>query len=365
MIYNFFRKEATVASATVLCSIAMTFSILPAPTADASILSAVIGSGIQYAQLSKQLDYYNNDGRDKFFEELKSKYGVNEDPSLNERVNRIMGNLSNGIAAVDSSITKKPYNYFINNETTFNAFCSLGHNLSINTGLFDLLTNEDEIAVVLGHEMGHGQKDHPVKGFKNAIPYDLIAQIYSESQGGSYGGTLAASVFANYATATQITKPQEWEADNLAFTYITAAGYNPGACAAVWQRIMEKQGDSPANFVGEIFSPSDHPTNEQRRENYAKKLTEYSNGKVTVSNNIVKINGKDFAEIGAIDSMSSLERVYFAAGNLAAAYHNGYNTSNAYVGANNVVYLGDQAIMQAQSTDADAQELANHLNTIK
>jgi beta-barrel assembly-enhancing protease len=364
MTYNFFRKKAVIAAAVVLCSTA-TALILPAPTADASILSAVIGSGIQYVQVSKQLNYYNGDGRDKFFEELKKKYGVNEDPTLNERVNRIMGNLSNGIAAVDLSITKKPYNYFINNETTFNAFCSLGHNLSINTGLFDLLTNEDEIAVVLGHEMGHGQKDHPVKGFKNAIPYDLIAQIYSESQGGSSGGTLAASVFANYATATQVTKPQEWEADNLAFTYITAAGYNPGACAAVWQRIMEKQGDSSANFVGEIFSPSDHPTNEQRRENYAKKLTEYSNGKVTVSNNVVKINGKDFATIGAISSMSSQERTYFAAGNLAAAYHNGYNTSNAYVGANNVVYLGDQAIMQAQSTDADAQELASCLNAIK
>ncbi|MFA6851447.1 MAG: peptidase M48, partial [Selenomonadaceae bacterium] len=67
----------------------------------------------------------------------------------------------------------------------------------------------------------------------------------------------------------------------------------------------------------------------------------------------------------AIDSMSSQERAYFAAGNLAAAYHNGYNTANAYVGNNNVVYLGDQAIMQAQSTDADAQKLADRLNTIK
>ena len=42
--------------------------------------------------------------------------------------------------------------------------------MSINTGLFSVLTNDDEIAVVLGHEMGHGQKDHPAKGARRSLP---------------------------------------------------------------------------------------------------------------------------------------------------------------------------------------------------
>lgn len=49
-----------------------------------------------------------------------------------------MGNLSGAIASVDRPSTISPYNYFVNNDTSFNAFCTLGHNMSVNTGLFNL-----------------------------------------------------------------------------------------------------------------------------------------------------------------------------------------------------------------------------------
>ena len=365
MHYKTLRKKAAMAAAAAVCGISITFSAVPAPAADASILGAVISSGIQYAQMNQALNYYNGDGREEFFQEIKNKYGVNEDETLNGRLDSIMGNLSSAIASVDPSINDKPYNYFINNETSFNAFCTLGHNMSVNTGLFNLIDNDDEIAVVLGHEMGHGQKDHPVKGFKKAIPYDLIAQIYAESQGGTYASTLFANVFANYATATQVTKPQDWEADNLAFDYITHSSYNPGACAAIWQRVLEKQGSGGSqSFVGEIFSPSDHPTNEQRRENYEKKLKAYSNDKVTVKDGVVKVNGKDFITPAASDSMSGQERSYFVAGNLATVYHNNAAGTDAWV-QDGTVMLGEQAIVTPVNGDTDADTLASLLNQIK
>lgn len=325
----------------------------------------LIGAGAQYIQLNKEIKYYNNDGRDKYFEQLKEKYGVNEDQGLNDRLGGIMTNLSASIAAKDPSITSKPYNYFINTDTSFNAFCSLGHNMSVNTGLFDLLSNTDEIAVVIAHEMGHGQKDHPAKSLAKSMPYELIAQIYAAAQNNSASNS-AAGIFANYATATQVTKPQEWEADNLAFDYVTGAGYNPGACAAVWQRVIEKQGSSSSkNFAGEIFSPSDHPSNEDRRANYSKKLTELSNNAVTVSDGVIKIHNKVFMTVNDMDNLSGKERAYLIAGNLAAAYHNNKNASSAYSDDNGILYLGDQAIMTVQAGDPSAGELVDQLNRIK
>ena len=361
-----FRKKAAVTTAAAICAAALSFPALPAPTAEASILGVLVSSGIQYAQLDRAISYYNNDeqGRQKFFQEIKDKYGTNDDAALNSRLDTIMGNLSTAIAAVDPSINEKPYNYFINNETSFNAFCTLGHNMSINTGLFNLIDSDDEIAVVLGHEMGHGQKDHPAKGIRKSIPIDVVAQIFADAQGG-YAGAMGATIFANYATALQVTKPQEWEADNLAFDYITHSTYNPGACAAIWQRVMEKQPSQSSSFVGEIFSPSDHPTNEQRRDNYAKKLHEFSQNKVSVDNGMVKVNGKDFLSPAPAAGMSTAERSYFVAGNLAAVYHTQAQTvPDAWV-QDGTVLLGNQPIITPQNGDPSAQELANRLNTIK
>ena len=359
---SFLKKLASTITAAV-CGLTLVFGSGPAPVAEASWLGVLLGTGLQLAVMENQLSYYNGDGRSQFFDKIKSENGVNEDPALNARLSGIMTNLTGAIAQVDPSINDKPYNYFINKDKTFNAFCTVGHNMSVNTGLFDLIQNDDEIAVVLGHEMGHGQKNHVIAGFHRAIPIELAANIAADASG-SYLGALVAILGANNLNAKCITKPMEWEADNLAFEYITHSSYNPGACAAIWQRVIEKQGSNSQNFVGEIFSPSDHPTNEQRRENYEKKLKEYSGSKITVKDGKVQVNGKDFVSTAASDTMSGPERSYFVAGNLAVAYHNGTASADAYA-QDGTVMLGDQPIVTPVDGDESAETLAARLNSIK
>ena len=133
------------------------FSVMPSPTAHADILGTLFGAGVYAYQLNQQLSYYDNEGREELFHQMQQQYGVNDDPYLNARLDNIMANLSGAIAQVDPTIEEKPYNYFVNQDKSFNAFCTLGHNISVNTGMFDMVANDDEVAVVLGHEMGHGQ----------------------------------------------------------------------------------------------------------------------------------------------------------------------------------------------------------------
>lgn len=325
---------------------------------------ALIKTSAQYEALNKQIKYYDNEGRHEYFNALKEKEGVDNDSYKNEMLDRIMANLSRAIATSDSSITEKPYNHFVNPQTTFNAYCTLGHNMSVNSGLFDLLDyNENEIAFVVAHEMGHGQKDHPAKGIKKSIPLNVLASVWG-SQSGSGLETMGIQVLTNYTSANYVTKPQEWEADNLAFDYAANAGYNPGAGAALWQRVIEKMGESSTNFVGEIFSPSDHPQNEERRQNYAEKLTAYSNKHITVANGVIKVNNKVFMTAGATDTTSSAERAYLIAGNLSAVYHNHQKAPAAYV-ENGMVKMGSQPILIPNANEPDAYALADILNNIK
>ncbi|MBR1759670.1 MAG: M48 family metallopeptidase [Schwartzia sp.] len=343
------RKK--VAAAFLAGSIA--FSVVPAPTAHADLLGTVIGAGIQYAAMNKQLSYYDNEGRDELFQKMQQEYGVNEDPYLNERLDHIMASLSASIARVDPSIEEKPYQYFINNDTSFNAFCTLGHNISVNTGMFDMVANDDEIAVVLGHEMGHGQKNHVQNGMKDALLAQVGAAVLTN-------GSALGSVIAGLVGQVHMPRAKEREADKLAFQYLTHSDFNPGACAAIWQRVMERSPGGGSSFL------SDHPDHKDRRDTYAKSLTEYSDGKVKIDADaaLVKVNGKDFVTPAPADDMSSHERAYFVMGNLATAYHNGHSSGNAWADGS-VLMLGNQPIMECVEGDPSAPDLANRLNAIK
>jgi len=365
MITN--KLKTKIAAACLAGTLAVGFQGAASPVAAeafsiGSVIGAAIGGAITSAQVNDAISQYNNteEGRQQYFQSMKERYGVNDDPYLNERLGSIMANLTNAIGQVDGSIYEKPYNYFINNDQSFNAFCTLGHNMSVNIGLFSVIENEDEIAVVLGHEMGHGQKDHPAKGMKKSIGPQILANAAGDGLAG-IAGTLIANTWNNQG----ITKPMEWEADNLAFEYMTHSPYNPGACAAVWQRVIDKGGDSKnSGFAHFMAGGSDHPSHSDRRDNYAKKLHEYSGKHVSVQGGRVQVNGKDFVAPAASAGMSGAERSYFVAGNLAAAFRNGHSSSAATV-SGSIVMLGAQPIIECLNGDESAQTLADRLNAIK
>ncbi|WP_110955984.1 M48 family metallopeptidase [Anaerosinus massiliensis] len=362
---EFSYKQFIVRIGIMACCLLVPLSAGLSPKVEAaSITEVLLGTAVQYEYFNRQLKYYDNDGRDKYFEQIKEKEGVSDDPELNEILEDVVTRLSSSIAQTDASVLEKPYNYFVNPQTTFNAFCTIGHNLSVNKGLFTLLNhNEDEVAVVVAHEMAHGQKGHPIKGYQKSVPLNVLTQLY-KAQNQDNASQLLTNVIGNYATANGITKPQEWEADNLAFDYAVQAGYNPGAGAATWQKVIEKMGESSTNFVGEIFSPSDHPTNQARRDNYAKKLTEYSKSHVLVEDSVIKIRDSVFMQTTANDSMSGMERSYLVAGNLAAVYRNNDTIPEAYV-EHGIVKMGEQEIVIPNADEPNADELVDILNKIK
>ena len=341
-------------------SAAVTTGIMAPPVAEANterIIGAVIGGAVAANEMNKQIKYYNTteEGRQALFAELQEKYGVYYRWDLNSQLDRIFTNLTAAIGSMDASIYDRPYNYFINREDSFNAFCTLGHNMSVNVGLYSYLTNEDEIAVVLAHEMGHGQKDHPAKGMKRSLGPAVLA---------SATGTVLGAIAANIWNGQGLTKPMEWEADNLAFEYITRSPYNPGATAAVWQRVIDLSGNNAASAFDIMSGAADHPSNAARRDNYAKKLTEMSGGKVTVEDGVVYVNKKKLLTPAAAGGMSSAERSYFVMGNLAAAYKNGHAASAAYADGQTVM-LGAQPIISCTSNDAAPSEIVSLLNQIK
>ena len=355
-------KKSTVFRTTVSAALCLTLTsgaVMPKQALAWDWLSAGLALfqvGAEYAYLNKQVSYLDNKGRDKYMGQIKDKYGINTDPVANAMLGRIMTRLSDAVALTDESIVKKPYNYFVNNDKSFNAFCTLGHNMSVNIGAFTKLNfNEDELAFVIAHEMGHGQKNHPAAGVKRALPVSIVAALYA-SQNRNTASSIGAALVSTVGTAKWVTKPMESQADKLAFDYAVAAGYNAGAGAALWQHILEQNGSKSSGFA-ELFN--DHPTSISRRNNYNKKITEWSGNQVKVNeeNGLITVAGQPFYTPEKTSTMSPQEQAFLIAGNLSSVFHDGGQYEPVWTNSENPLLVGEQPVMGFDGVaEADAVE---------
>ena len=369
-----FKKKFLATLTAAALSISLTFGAPVAKAGTIDLIGTGISIGIQAAQAKAQVDanirYYNGteQGSMELYQSARKKYGVNENPVYNAMLDRIMANLTEGVAAIDPSIKEKPYKYFVANDESLNAWCTMGHVMAVNVGTFKIISSEDEIAAIVGHEMGHGQKDHSVKGQKKYLQKAITATIVGTAVGATVGGGALTSLVTNVALNHSVahgTKKQETEADVLGFDYMIHTNYNPGACAAVMQKFVELEAKGrQRTSMEKFFNPSDHPDSEKRRDAYVKKLYEYSGKHATAKDGVVLVNGKSLMKVAAADGMSGAERSYFILGNLATAYHKGQNKHAATV-ENGTVMLGRQSIITPAEGDEDAYTIADRLNAIK
>lgn len=358
------KKKITSALTAAAVGLSLTLGT-PAVTEAAVVEDAAIILAQGWA-LNKQIDAnikrFNDteEGRQELYQKFREKYGVCEDYEYNATLDRIMTNLTRGVEVVDPTIRKKPYIYFVSAQESVNAACSMGHVMMVNAGTFRKITNEDELAAIVGHEMGHGQKDHVAKGNKKRLNKMVVASL----AGAAVGGGALTGIVADVALANSIAhgdRKQESEADLLGFEYMLHTDYNPGACAAVMQKFVEMENGKNSSS---IFNPSDHPESSKRRDTYVKKLFEYSGKHVTAKNGVVTVNNKTFMTVAPSADMSGAERSYLVLGNLAVAYHRGQNKYAATV-QNGVVMLGNQPIIAPIAGDESAEVIAERLNAIK
>ena len=367
------KKFLSVAAAAAVSISLMLGTPAPASAASGSLIGTAIQIGVESAKLNSEINakirHFNEseEGRRELYQSFREKYGVCEDSEYNAQLDRIMTNLTKGVSVVDPTIKSKPYIYFVSNDESVNAACSMGHVMMVNVGTFKQITNEDELAAIVGHEMGHGQKDHVAKGQKKALNKAVMASLAGTAVGSTIGGGALTSLITQALLNQSVahgSRKFESEADMLSLDYMLNTNYNPGACAAVMQKFVEMEGNSKRSGLENFFNPSDHPDSDKRRDAYVKKLFEYSGKHVTAANGVVTVNKKTFITVAPSATMSSAERSYFVLGNLAVAFHRGQNKNSATV-ENGTVMLGNQPIITPLEGDEDAQVIADRLNEIK
>ncbi len=322
----------------------------------ASLGQQLLYAGVAVAFVNTYFNQLNDHGQKDILADTKKQTGVYDDEQANNRIHNIANRLKS------SGLIKANYAIYANPNKEFNAFCTLGHVISVNKGALDNL-DDDELAAVIAHEMRHGEAKHPVQGVTKAVGLGLAVDIYL-SNNANNASYILSGVAGNYINNEMFTMDQEWEADNYGFDYMTAAGFNPGGPAASMVKLRSLLGDLWHEGLVRAVNPNNHPKTTARVNNFAKKMTAYSEGHVTVKNDkTVQIDGQDImTPVKAYHHLGE-ERAYLMAGHLAQVYHN-HALAAAYIGDDGAIYIGEQQIITPADNDMSAEEIVNRINTV-
>lgn len=176
-----------------------------------------------------------------------------------------------GNKLVNSSIAKDtPYNYefhLLADPNTINAFALPGGQIFITFSLFSKLENEDQLAGVLGHEIGHVLGRHSAERIAESEYWQGLAT--AGSVGGDIGGLVSG---IGQQTLLTNGRDDELESDDLGVRFMIKAGYNPEEMIGVMEILKAAAGP---NRVPEFQST--HPDPDNRIEKIQEAIEKYKN----------------------------------------------------------------------------------------
>jgi predicted Zn-dependent protease len=181
------------------------------------------------------------------------------DSSAQDRVAKIAARI---VPASGSSIPFEQWDVVVFDSDDVNAFALPGGHIGVFRGILRLAKSDDEIATVMGHEVGHVNARHAAQRIGTAKITEfgtLVAGVGAQAYGISPQavGLLGGPVL-QYGLVLPYTRNQELEADSLGVNYMARAGYNPQAAVDFWTSMAAQGGDKPPAML------STHPADEDR-----------------------------------------------------------------------------------------------------
>lgn len=148
--------------------------------------------------------------------------------------------------------------HYINNDTV-NAFATLGGHIVLFRGLLDKLQHEDELSMLIGHEVSHVKNRHPILSLSHGLVVGTVMVLVNSSTGTSVISDLLGQT--SMMTLMQFSREFEYESDKDAInSLIKIYGHAQGAVNLFNIFKAEQDGDQPMEFF------STHPLNNNRIE---------------------------------------------------------------------------------------------------
>jgi predicted Zn-dependent protease len=147
-----------------------------------------------------------------------------------------------------------------------NAFCMPGGKIAFYDGILrKLQLTDDEVAMVMGHEIAHALREHARERMGKSAATNLGADLVSSFFGlGDLGRTVVG--IGGQLLKLRFSREDESEADLVGMELAARAGYNPAAGISLWEKMAQASKGAPPQFM------STHPSGPTRIEDMRRTL---------------------------------------------------------------------------------------------
>lgn len=179
---------------------------------------------------------------------------ISRDAALNARVRTVGGRI---VQAAGLANRSWDYAVFVSDKP--NAFVLPSGKIGVTTSLLSLVRNDDQLAAVLGHEVGHVVARHAAERYSNNAVASLGIQAAS-GIAGDYSQAIGAlgGFGAQFGVLLPFSRRDELEADRLGVDYMVAAGYRASESIALWNLMAAQRQTATPEFA------STHPSDQTR-----------------------------------------------------------------------------------------------------
>jgi len=203
-------------------------------------------------------------------EELKKaakKNALNRDAAEVARVRSMALRLTNVTGAFRPDAPRWAWETNVITSGDINAWCMPGGKIAVYTALIEKLkVTDDELAAVMGHEIGHALREHGRERASQAYAEALGLSVVGTALGLGQGSKQLAQIITDVTFNLPNSREHEVEADRIGVELAARAGYDPRAAITLWQKMGQVGGGAPPQFL------STHPSPKNRQ----KDLTEYA-----------------------------------------------------------------------------------------
>jgi predicted Zn-dependent protease len=207
------------------------------------------------------------------FDQIKRQEKISADPAANARVQRVGRRIA---ASVGREIPNAQWEFVVFDSPQVNAFALPGGKVGVYTGLLKLAVSDDELAIVMGHEIAHVTSRHGAERTSQQYALagvGLITALGLEAKQvdpQERNLILAAyGVGATVGVALPFSRLQESEADAIGLRFAAGAGYDPRAAASFWRKMAAQGGAKPPVLL------STHPSDASRIRNLEQLAPQY------------------------------------------------------------------------------------------
>src|SRR6476646_6629051 len=193
----------------------------------------------------------------QYVQQINAQLPIIQDPELNRYINV----LGDSIARLTSRRDLN-WQFFVVDSKEVNAFAVPGGFVYVNRGLIERADQMDELAGVLGHEIGHVVRRHTVKQMEKAQGANIGVTLACVLTGVCNSQVAGAAInIAGGAVFARFSRQDEAQADDEGFKNTVRAGISPVGMVTMFRKLLEERKNRPAGVEAWFLT---HPLEEDR-----------------------------------------------------------------------------------------------------